>query len=341
MKSKWIRVHIRRKVDAWLESISDPQLRSDLRDKVIVTGGCIASMLLGEKVNDFDVYFRDAAIARRVADYYVAQWNERKKAEYEEYVNKPKGRGHPRSVPVPVSIVEMDEWGKANLPDNPGFKLYVKSAGIIGEENSDDYSYFESVDPLLAAQSDYLDAAVGSQPDEALDESKQLAQALADEDKGPDYRPVFISANAISLHGRVQLIFRFVGEPEAIHGNYDFVHCTNYWTSWEGLTLQAPALEALLAKELRYVGSRYPICSLFRVRKFLGRGFTITAGQLFKISHQISKLDLSHYRVLEDQLIGVDTAYFSQVLAALRKGKDASDNTVDETYLINLIDKVF
>ena len=322
MKAKWIKVHIRRKIDAWLDSITDTQLRADLNDKIVVTGGCIASMLLGEKVNDFDVYFRDSAIARRVADYYVHQWNETKKAEAEERQKAASGKpGRPPGIPIPVHI--------ADRSDGQGFKIYVKSAGVVGEDNDEDYAYFEAVDPLSGRQEDFLDAAT------------TLAEDIETEDGKPAYRPVFLSANAISLHGRVQLVFRFSGEPDAIHENYDFVHCTNYWTSWDGLHLKAEALEALLARELRYVGSKYPICSVFRVRKFIDRGWTITAGQLFKISHQISKLDLSQYSTLEDQLIGVDSAYFSQVLAALRKGKDDADTTVDETYLINLIDKVF
>lgn len=321
MKAKWIRVHIRRKVDAWLDSITDTQLRSDLSDKVIVTGGCIASMLLGDKVNDFDVYFRDKLIARRVADYYIAQWNEAQTVKHAERLKASEGkRGRPPAVPVPVYIKDREDGG---------WKIYVKSAGIVGENNDEDYAYFEGVDPLSGQQDNFLDAAT------------DLADDVETESDLPAYRPVFLSANAISLHGRVQLIFRFHGEPEQIHENYDFVHCTNYWTSWDGLHLKQEALEALLAKELRYVGSKYPICSVFRVRKFLDRGWTVTAGQLFKICHQISKLDLSNYATLEDQLIGVDSAYFSQVLAALRKGKDEGDNTVDETYLINLIDKVF
>lgn len=323
MKAKWIRVHIRRKVDAWLDSITDTQLRADLKDNVIVTGGCIASMLLGEKVNDFDIYFRNGEIARRVADYYVHQWNAAQEAKAKERIEAAKGKpGRPPIIPVPVFIKDRE--------DKSGWKIYVKSAGIVGEDNDADYSYFESVDPLLDnGQQDFIDAAT------------DMSQDIDGEDREPAYRPVFISANAISLHGRVQLVFRFYGEPDTIHENYDFVHCTNYWTSWGGLTLKPEALETLLTRELRYVGSRYPICSIFRVRKFIDRGWTITAGQLFKIAHQVSKLDLSNYATLEDQLIGVDTAYFSQVLAALRKDKDEADQTVDETYLIALIDKVF
>lgn len=321
MKSKWIKVHIRRKVDAWLDSVTDKQLRDDLKQNIIVTGGCIASMLLGEKVNDFDVYFRNGEIARRMADYYVKQWNDQQAAKYAERAKAAEGKpGRPPGIPIPVHIQNRDDGT---------WKIYVKSAGVVGEDNEEDYAYFESVDPLSGRQEDFLDAATA------------LAEDIETETEEAAYRPVFISANAISLHGRVQLVFRFHGEPEQIHENYDFVHCTNYWTSWDGLHLKSEALEALLAKELRYVGSKYPICSVFRVRKFLDRGWTVTAGQLFKICHQISQLDLTSYKVLEDQLIGVDTAYFSQVLAALRKGKDDNDNTVDSTYLIALIDKVF
>ena len=42
----------------------------------IVTGGSIASMLLKEKVNDFDVYFTNKETTKAVAEYYVKEWNE-------------------------------------------------------------------------------------------------------------------------------------------------------------------------------------------------------------------------------------------------------------------------
>jgi len=102
--------------------------------------------------------------------------------------------------------------------------------------------------------------------------------------------------------------------------------------------LKAEALEALLTKELRYVGSRYPICSMIRVRKFVGRQWTINAGQILKMAMQISKLDLTDINVLEDQLTGVDAAYFCEVIAKMRE-KDAS--VVNSAYLIEIIDRMF
>src|SRR3546814_13834921 len=79
-----------------------------------------------------------------------------------------------------------------------------------------------------------------------------------------------MSTNAITLSDKIQIVLRFYGEADAIHENYDFVHCTNYWTSKDAnLTLRQPALESLLCKELRYVGSNYPVCSVIRLSKFI------------------------------------------------------------------------
>src|SRR3546814_1666855 len=78
-------------------------------------------------------------------------------------------------------------------------------------------------------------------------------EAAALETSDPTYRPVFMSTNAITLSDKIQIVLRFYGEADAIHENYDFVHCTNYWTSKDAnLTLRQPALESLLCKELRY-----------------------------------------------------------------------------------------
>ena len=59
MKAKTIKSIIHNKIEHWLESIEDVSLRNRVKDKVIVTGGAIASMLLGEEVND-DLIVDDA-----------------------------------------------------------------------------------------------------------------------------------------------------------------------------------------------------------------------------------------------------------------------------------------
>lgn len=197
--------------------------------------------------------------------------------------------------------------------------IMIKSAGIAvdGQEDFSTYQYFEQLPPNEAAE--YFE--------NLLKDSKE---------KSKNYEPALISSNAISLHGNVQLIFRFVGDPEDIHKNYDFVHCTNWYTEKNSLTLRQGALESILAKELRYVGSLYPLCSMFRLKKFIKRGWTITAGEMLKIGWDISKLDLSNPAVLQDQLVGVDYAYFCQVVSCLNDNQE-----IDRTYLFEVINRVF
>ena len=146
-----------------------------------------------------------------------------------------------------------------------------------------------------------------------------------------------ITSNAITLANNVQVVLRFVGPAEEIHKNYDFVHATNYYTSEKGLVLHQAALESILARELKYVGSLYPVCSIFRIKKFINRGWTITAGETLKILFDVHKLDLCNIEVLKDQLTGVDTTYFEAMIHSLR----ANERNIDRHYLFEVINRVF
>ena len=317
MKSKTIIKILRERMDAWLESIEDQAVRDLVAKNSIITGGCIASMLLREKVNDFDIYFRNLETAKAVAEYYVARF-------------KPKTA---TGIEAAISV-EVDE----SVP--PRVKIKVKSAGIASEEGTaKPYEYFETSTDVRTAG--YVAEVMGDPGDieDRMEQTEKLAQQAEDDDGLPKFRPVFMSTNAITLSNRVQVVLRFYGEAEQIHANYDFVHCTNYWTSHDNkLVLHPEALEALLAKELRYQGSKYPVCSVFRLRKFITRGWTVNAGQILKMLMQVSKLDLEDPVVLEDQLTGVDCAYFADVLARLKERDPTKINTA---YLIEIIDRMF
>jgi hypothetical protein len=316
MKSKTIKAVIRAKVDAWIASIEDEQVRALAAKSTIVTGGAIASMLLKELVNDFDVYFRDRATTLAVAKYYVGQF-----------------------CPAKKSGIECAIYVDDQLPDR--VRIVVKSAGVASENGTTKpYEYFES---QPEGESQQYVAEVMDDPGNIQDAYDGTKQAVSEDrsanDSRPAYRPVFLSTNAITLSDRVQLVLRFYGEPEQIHENYDFVHCTNYWTSWDdALVLKPSALEALLSRELVYVGSRYPVCSIIRLRKFIKRGWTINAGQMLKMVMQVSALDLTNIEVLQDQLTGVDCAYFCEVISKL---KEKDPTNVNAAYLVEIIDRMF
>ena len=74
----------------------------------IITG--IASMLLGEKVNDFDIYLRDHDSALAIARYYASKF-------------KPKNR---KGIECPIHI--DDTSGR--------IKIIIKSAGVASEEGT-------------------------------------------------------------------------------------------------------------------------------------------------------------------------------------------------------------
>lgn len=159
--------------------------------------------------------------------------------------------------------------------------------------------------------------------------------------KKKTHQPIFLSRNAISLTNRIQIIIRFFGTPEEIHENFDYIHCLNYWTDKDNkVYFNKKGLESLVCKRLIYQGSKYPICSIFRMRKFIERGWTISAGQVLKMAWQISKLDLEDFEVLEEQLIGVDSAYFQQLVNTLIHDKLHGRN-IDEEYLVKVINRLF
>lgn len=310
MKGKTIKALLAKKFNSFTASIEDENVRKLVEKNTIITGGCIASMLLGEKVNDFDLYFTDHETTKAVAEYYVKRF---------EVKNR---HG------IPCAITVDDQEGRV--------RIIVKSAGIASEEGAEaEYEYFEGSPEDRAAG--YVGEVMGD-PGE-IEEAYQATEEAALNTDGGDYRPVFMSTNAITLSDKIQIVLRFYGDADTIHENYDFVHCTNYWTSKDGnLTLRQPALESLLCKELRYVGSKYPVCSVIRLRKFIRRGWVVNAGQILKMMMQVSELDLTDPAVLQDQLTGVDSAYFIELMT---KVKEHDPEKVNAAYLVEIIDRMF
>jgi hypothetical protein len=203
-------------------------------------------------------------------------------------------------------------------PERNRVTIRVKSAGIAGENiDQSEYQYFEQYADGAQRSASYLDA-------------------MASKDTG-HYKALAITTNAITLSDKIQIVLRFVGPASEIHKNYDFVHTTNYFTESEGVVFNQPALESILARELKYVGSLYPICSVFRIKKFIKRGWTITAGEMLKIAYDISKLDLDNPLVLQEQLTGVDAAYFNQILQLIKE----EGKPIDRTYLFELVNRIF
>jgi len=323
MKKRTINAVITKKFNEWMETIGDEEVKKLVKKNTVITGGCIASMINNEKVSDYDVYFTDKETVLAVAKYYIGKFKETKPNAPEirlytsedfankeselnkDYVWQKSGSLEDRDAEL-VDFYEMNVHSK----EEGRVFLFIRSTGIASEKKID----FDDCENLL---------------DEDVEDNEDKTK--------PKYRPVFFSSNAITLADKIQIVTRFYGDAAQIHSNFDYVHATNYWTSDEGkVVFSIEAYEACHNKELIYVGSKYPVCSLFRMRKFISRGFTITAGEVLKIAMNINEFDLTNVRILRDQLIGVDSAYFNGLIMAIKDKKN-----IDRLYLTTVINKMF
>ncbi len=293
MQIKTIRKNIEMKLNQWLFTIIDEDLRKKVKSNLLVSGGSIVSMLLDEPVNDYDIYIKDMDILRDLIEYY--------------------------SKPYYPNIIVLDGRRKDEY------------YSVNGNEYRNDLClYTIAINNLKSDQIKlyFQDKNGGMRIIENEKEEFKL-----------NYVPIFFSPNAISLSGNIQIIARFHGDNEEIHKTFDFIHATNYFTFTKGIVTNKEALESIITKQLKYQGSLYPLTSIIRMKKFIKKGWNINAGEILKIMFQISELDLRNFDVLEEQLIGIDVAYFSQLIKILR---EISDVSVLTTHYINIIiDKIF
>lgn len=305
MKLKTISKVIDKKITEWLESITDEDLRKEAKKDLIVTGGCIASMLLKENVNDFDLYFKTKSTCLKISKYYVAKISSIYKNNISDSVIEVVDSTNIPSKHYTERTNDFDKWSfftkGLSESDEDRVKIYIPHIG-----------YWRRSDDLPNEDQETL-----------------------------NYEPVYLSENAITLSNQIQLVVRFFGDHETIHKNYDFSHATNYF-HYSGDTAQLKcnenALKALITKELIYIGSKYPLTSVIRTKKFLQRGFSISAGTYLKILWQVAELDLKNPIVLQEQLIGVDVAYFSLLLDVLQ---NVEPEKMTYNYIAKIIDKVF
>lgn len=296
MQKKTIQKVIRNKMTEWLESIQDDKLRQRVKKHLLVSGGSIASMFLGEDVNDYDVYIQDRQTLIDLVKYYIGTY--------------------------PLSILD----GQRKVDYIEVTDDFVVLPGVRKSDMGD------------AEHSQFARAVRNLKSNQVRIFTKNLAGGLKVNEMSTNvYEPRFFSPNAISLSGQIQLVCRFHGTPDEIHKTFDFIHATNYFTMNDGLITNIDAVESLLTRQLKYQGSYYPVTSIIRAKKFIKRKWGISAGELLKVMFQISELNLKDIDVLEEQLIGVDVAYFGLLIVALHNVKA----DITSTLIGTIIDRIF
>lgn len=342
MKLKNIKKLLNAKVEDFANSIEDDKVKDMVLKHTIVTGGCIASMLLGEKINDFDLYFNDKETVIAVSEYYAKKMKEKEGCCVDDILVLHKEHKLVKDIlnnddlkkAYELKLLDDDEYESHNViisnrfynsvfqtftNDPDRVKIYV--IGDWGVADSEDEKKDDELEEILS---------------EVIGKNEEEKEQIK-------YHVCWISANAITLSDKIQLVIRFYGDADKIHENYDYIHATNYWTSENNeLILKENALASLLSKSLYYMGSKYPLASIFRSRKFIDRGWQIDAGQYLKMAFQLNELELKDPYILEEQLTGVDMAYFSSIVEELNTKMIEDDNFRPSVeYFISIINKIF
>lgn len=322
-----------KKVNDWLSSIKDDNIVKIIKENLVITGGCFTSMILNEQPKDYDCYFKTKEATKAVAQYYVDLWNE----SHKEQTNK-------LGIVCKVFVLDSAQPTKefldyyqisalsdsksrmiANTPEDR-IKIIFPSDGVVGDPKS------------VRADEELGD---NSAIENVTEVDEVAADEIIEKEKRP-YFPVFLSTNAITLSSGIQIVVRFYGEPDKIHETYDYQHTRAYWTHETKTVIPNEVYDATINKTLIYTGSKYPVCSVFRMRKFIERGWHINAGQMLKMAMQISQLDLTDIDILEDQLVGVDSLYFMQLIEQFRRMQEKNkDFELTSGYVMSIIDKIF
>lgn len=312
MNSKNIIKVLNNKLFDWISNIDDDNLRKILRENIIVTGGSIVSLLNSETPNDYDIYLKTPEACLYVSYYYIKKMSK----FYDDFT------------------ISLTFFNNTNINIKASeFKTFNDILLNISQFN---LNSLERIKIYFPSKGVFDVSKINTKTENVQENSSEDTEKLTE--NNDKYSVNYITSNAITLSDDIQIIIRFFGDINKIHENYDFIHCTCFY-DWFNNKLELPqkALEAIINKELIYIGSKYPISSIIRTRKFLKRGYTINAGQYIKMCYQVSKLNLDDINVLEDQLIGVDVIYFNDLLKNLKE----NNKDINYNYLSDIIDKIF
>lgn len=148
---------------------------------------------------------------------------------------------------------------------------------------------------------------------------------------------VFESENADSYESngiKFQVIKKVWGEPKDVIETFDFTiaKCA-YDDAKDSFWMNQCFLQHLAQRVLVYciTPGSYPIASLWRMRKFIQRGFWMPAAEMIKLILRIRDVQIDNFGEMRDQIMGVDTVSMAPLLEALEKCKDVEFDP--ETFL--------
>ena len=131
-----------------------------------------------------------------------------------------------------------------------------------------------------------------------------------------------------------------VGHPRSAISEFDYTVCMGaYDIEADEFMLGADFLQHIAQRRLVFnIKARYPLSSLFRIRKFMHKGYTVSGAEIIKLGLCIHKLDLSDYKLLREQLMGIDTL-FLRALTDKMADIPAGESKYDFDHFMQMIDE--
>lgn len=142
---------------------------------------------------------------------------------------------------------------------------------------------------------------------------------------------IFETSNAITYKNEngpnIQLIIHPLMMLDDVHdliNSFDYTICMGaYDFSEDEFILHDRFLEHLARKELYYnIKARYPIASLFRLHKFLKRGYTISGIEIIKLGLSINNINISDNRKLSEHINGIDVSILQDLCNCLNNTEE-------------------
>lgn len=148
-----------------------------------------------------------------------------------------------------------------------------------------------------------------------------------------------VTHKAVTLvrgESRVQvIIYNFFQTPQEIFNDFDFsVNMAAYDNLQDNIIVSDNFLTSLASKEIEFnKGTKYPIASLNRTKKYIERGYNIPTKSLLQIGMSVSKLNINSWEELESQLGGI--------YGELQLDQKTREEPFNLDYAIDNIDKLF
>jgi len=139
--------------------------------------------------------------------------------------------------------------------------------------------------------------------------------------------PSFESSNALTYKRRstrsnhvynIQFITRFHGSPEQIMDWFDFTITQGSYDFFNNdFVLGDRFLQDIARRKLIFLGkSMFPICAMYRTKKYQAKGYTMPGSTVMHIALCIVRLKIETYKQLKEQLMGIDTSYLQNLFDA-------------------------